>query len=435
MNANVSVRLLVIVLLLLSSLAADAGGGKDWNTAWAASHGARQTTPAMSGRTVRMLLMPTVSGTHVRVKVENTMGETPVIFSAAYLGAAIGDGPDIQAGTNRVLTFNGLPGLTLAAGQGAYSDAIPFNVRAFKKVSLSLDVVSAIDISTHVVGLRINYSALGARAADASGAGFEPLPEIAALNSGQWPFYWVAALDVKSDLTAGSIILFGDSITDGRCSTRDDALVVQPNLYQRWGDVLAHRLAAGPKQQRKAVANEGIAGNRILNRGNGPSALERIHRDVLDREGATHVVLFEGTNDIAGGFTAVQIQDGAKVLIDKVHAAGMKIIGVTVIPRGRPAPLAGWTSDNEAQRLVLNHWIRHNAKFDGVIDFDALMGGGPVVPLLGGGFAPQMPSAWNCDNTHPNAAGYKAMGEFVDLKLFRTRGADDEDRHRAGDDD
>jgi hypothetical protein len=29
-----------------------------------------------------------------------------------------------------------------------------------------------------------------------------------------------------------------------------------------------------------------------------------------------------------------------------------------------------------------------------------------------------IPAAWNCDGTHPNAAGCKVMGEFVDLKLF-----------------
>ena len=431
MNPVALLRWFGIALVLFASLAANAGGGKDWYTAWATSHGSRQTTPEMSGRTVRMLLMPTLSGTHVRVKLENTMGESPASFSSAYIGVAVGEGPEVQSGTNRQLTFNGQPGLTLAAGQGAYSDAITFDAHAFRKLSLSLDVTSAADISTHVVGLRINYSAQGPRAAMDSGAGFEPLPEIAALNSGQWPFYWVAALDVKSKTATGSIILFGDSITDGRCSTRDDALIVQPNLYQRWGDVLARRIANGPKPFRMAVANEGIAGNRILNRGNGPAALERVHRDVLDREGATHVVLFEGTNDIAGGFSAVQIQEGVKTLIDKVHAAGMKIIGVTVIPRGRPAPLSGWTADNEAQRLALNHWIRHLAKFDAVIDFDALMAGGPVVALLGGGFAPQMPPAWNCDNTHPNAAGYKAMGEYIDVKLFRNKDGRDDDDHAA----
>ena len=38
-----------------------------------------------------------------------------------------------------------------------------------------------------------------------------------------------------------------------------------------------------------------------------------------------------------------------------------------------------------------------------------------------GSDAPSIPSEWNCDHTHPNAAGYKAMGEFVDLKLFERK--------------
>ncbi|MEQ1807312.1 MAG: hypothetical protein ABL900_18185, partial [Burkholderiaceae bacterium] len=161
-------------VLAFAPLAALADGGADWQTAWATSHGAVQTTPDMTNRTVRMLLMPSISGTHIRVKLENTMGTKPVTFSAAYLGDAIGEGADVKAGSNHALTFDGLPGLTLAAGQGAYSDAIEFKVRAFRKVSLSLHVASAGDISTHVVGLRINYSAPGNRAADVSGAGFEP---------------------------------------------------------------------------------------------------------------------------------------------------------------------------------------------------------------------------------------------------------------------
>lgn len=435
MKRNFRVCLLGAAFVLLAPLAATAGGGgKDWYTAWQTSHNAAQTTPSMSGRTVRMLLMPSISGTHVRVKVENTMGTAPVTFSAAYIGVSVGDSAGVKNGTNKQLTFDGQPGLTLAAGQGAYSDAIKFKVRAFEKVSLSLDVVSAVDISSHVVGLRINYSAPGPRAADASATGYEPLPEIPALNSGQWPFYWVAALDVKSEDTPGSIVMFGDSITDGRCSTRDDALIVQPNLYQRWGDVLAQRLARGPEKYRKAVANAGIAGNRVLNRGNGPSALERVHRDVLDRDGVTDVIFFEGTNDIAGGFTADEIIAGTSIIIDKVHAAGLKIFGVTVIPRGRPAPATGWTADNEKQRLALNTWMRTKAKFDGVIDFDKLMRGGPVVELVGGGTAPQIPPAWNCDNTHPNAAGYKAMGEYINLKLFRDDDDDDRDHGHHGHD-
>ena len=72
---------------------------------------------------------------------------------------------------------------------------------------------------------------------------------------------------------------FGDSWTDGRCSTTENG-VVRPDLYQRWTDVLAARLTSQLPNEPRAVVNAGIAGNRIIpGGGNGPSALERIDRD------------------------------------------------------------------------------------------------------------------------------------------------------------
>lgn len=404
------------LLVMLSGCATrPKDGEKDWYTAWATAHNARATTPAMSGRTVRMILLPNIPGNAVRVKLENTMGEAPVVFSGAFIGVA-GEGAAVRPDSTARLTFGGQPGLTLAPGQGAWSDPLAFNAKAFEKLALSLEVQSASDISTHHVGLMTNWSAPGARGADASAAGFEPLPEIPALNTGQWPFYWVAALEVRSPGTGGTIVFLADSITDGRCSTRDDEGVVRPNLYQRWTDVLAARLAAQPPGVQKGIANAGISGNRVLGRGNGPSAFERLERDVLDRSGVTHVVFFEGTNDLAGNFTAAQVSAGMRQITALVRARGIKVI---VVPRGRAAPDPGWTAANEAERIKLNEWIRTKGNFDDVIDFDALMKDGPVMTLAGGGYAPAIPQQWNCDNTHPNAAGYKAMGEFVDLGVFK----------------
>src|SRR5258706_4321631 len=183
-----------------------------------------------------------------------------------------------------------------------------------------------------------------------------------------FPLFKGATVEVRSPSTTGAIVLFGDSITDGRCSTRDEQGIVQPNRYQRWGHGLAARVAALPENQSKGVSNQGIAGNRILDRGNGPSALERIERDVLERAGATHVVLFEGTNDITGGFTADQVIAGTQEIILRVHDAGMKIIGVTVIPRGRIG--ARWSATLEQHRHAVNAWMRSEAKIDCLIDVD-----------------------------------------------------------------
>src|SRR5256886_2901783 len=299
------------LVLLAGAAGAHARGGEEWFSAWSVSHGLRLTAPAVSGTTVRMIVRPTISGDNRRMNLENTMGISRFAFSAAYVGAR-GEGAAVLAGSNRQLSFGGNPGLTLAAGAGAYSDPIKFHVQAFRELAVSLEVVSAADISAHQVGLTTNYIAAGARAASTSADGFAPVPEFAPANSGNLPFYWVATVDVRSPSTTGAIVLFGDSITDGRCSTRDEQGIVQPNRYQRWGDVLAARIAALPENQSKSISNQGIAGNRILDRGNGPSALERIERDVLERAGATHVVLFEGTNDITGGFTADQVIAGTQ---------------------------------------------------------------------------------------------------------------------------
>jgi uncharacterized protein (TIGR03437 family) len=68
----------------------------------------------------------------------------------------------------------------------------------------------------------------------------------------------------------------------------------------------------------------------------------------------------------------------------------------------------------------VNDWIRHQADFDGLIDFDALMKGS--VNAKSG--IPEIPPKWGCwDGVHPNAAGYAAMAAFIDLSLFATPGS------------
>jgi lysophospholipase L1-like esterase len=406
-------------LLFLGSMHADARAGQQWFAAWTVSHGARLTAPILTGESVRMIIRPTISGNAVRVKLENTLGQFPVTFSAAYIGQ-LQAGAALVLGSNMPLIFSGFPDLTLAPGAGAWSDPVNFHVAAFERYAISLDVASASDISAHTTGLVTNYMAPGAHAADPSPDGFVPVPNldpVVPVSNPAFPFYWVASVDVRAPSTTGTIVAFGDSITDGRCSTRTNNGaangVVLPDIYNRWADLLAERLASLPADQVKAVANEGIGGNRIVSGGVGPTALARMDRDVLERAGATHVIFFEGTNDIAGGATAATVIGGSQQVIDRAHAAGLTIIGVTVIPRGSSAT---WTNDMEQQRLIVNDWIRNVANFDGLIDFAELLRG-PVVPANN---AEEILPAFSCfDGIHPNPAGYEAMGDFIDLSLFK----------------
>src|SRR3989441_9854546 len=85
------------------------------------------------------------------------------------------------------------------------------------------------------------------------------------------------------------------------------------------------------------------------------------------------VIFYEGTNDITGNATFEQLKAGLQQVIDRVHAKGVAIYGGTVVPRGRPAPMTGWTGSMEAVKLATNHWIHTEANFDGIVEFGALL--------------------------------------------------------------
>jgi len=328
-----------------------------WFSAWAAAHNVGLTVEGLSGASVRLIVRPTLSGESLRVKLTNIRGNTPAVFSAAYIGVS-GAGASIVAGTNRKLTFAGAPTLTLAPDASAWSDPLPFAVKAFQRLSVSLDVVSASDVSMDTLGLVMNYRATGAHAADASAAAFTPIPPNAPDSmTHEYPTYWLAAVDVLSRTAAGTIVAVGDSWIDGRCSTTENG-VVRPDLYQRWIDVLASRVAAATPNQPRGVVNAGIAGNRIIpGGGNGSPTLQRLDRDVLERAGATHVMFLQGMNDIGGGAGAAAITAAMQQVIDRVHARGLVIVGGTLFPLARPDRV-GWTTAMESVRLDVNTWIR-----------------------------------------------------------------------------
>ena len=415
--------LLASLALSTTALLSACGGSDDeaslrWLTSWAASHNVRETPAGLPDSTVRMIVRPTVSGDSLRVRLENTVGTAPVTFSSAYVGVA-GSAAGVMADTNLRLTFDGKENLTLAPGEQAWSDPVNMRVQAFQRLAVSLYVASASDVSSHSLGLATNYMARGNQAAAVSGTGFIPVNPIAQGTSIlAFPVYWVGAVDVLSPAPA-TVVTLGDSITDGRCSTTTNGGVlgggvVVPDVYQRWTDILADRLAALAPDQRKAVANAGIAGNRVVSGGNGPPALARLDRDVLALSGVSHVIFFEGTNDISGGASAATVIAGMQQVIDRVRAGKIKIIGVTAIPRGQTGS-AGFNAVQEQIRLEVNSWIRTPGRFDGVLDFDAVMAGGGKSPTGAEIIKPE----YNCDNIHPNAAGYAALGNSINLDLFR----------------
>ncbi len=142
--------LLTVAVISLSAVNLNAASGQ-WFSAWAAPPSVRFATP-MSGTSVRMIVRPTISGNAVRVRLENRVGKSPVVFSAAFIGQ-VQSGAALVTGSNTELTFSGKPGLTLAPGAGQTSDALTLPIVAFTRYAISLDVTTAPDISAHNLGL------------------------------------------------------------------------------------------------------------------------------------------------------------------------------------------------------------------------------------------------------------------------------------------
>jgi lysophospholipase L1-like esterase len=304
-------------------------------------------------------------------------------------------------GSNRALTFAGSPATIIPAGATLLSDPVDLTITASGDLLISLFLPEDSGPPTqHGTGLHTTY--ISGAGNFASQANFT-----AERTSNSW--YFISGVHVLAPADAKAIVAFGDSITDGATST--------VNANASWPSVLAKRLnAAGRKDL--AVINEGISGNRLLRDGAGANALARFDRDVLAQPGVKYIIVLEGINDIGQGAradadpaNAISTEDiiGAyRQMAARAHERGIKIIGATLTPYEGAAYAS---PAGEAIRSAVNAWIRTSGVFDGVIDFD-LATGDPANPK-------SIRKEYNIsDHLHPNDAGYKAMGEAIDLALF-----------------
>jgi lysophospholipase L1-like esterase len=377
--------------------------GTRWFATWAAANYEIVRPPADSivdrrpvyaNRTVRQIVHTSVGGNSIRVRFTNEYGNQPLVIGAAHV-ALRDTGSAITPSTDHAITFGGQPSIVMRPGALIVSDPIPLAVPQLSDLAITMLVRDSIRVITrHALGLQSNYVARGDYVSAAT------MPVDTTISA----WLWLAGVDVVNPAITGTIVTIGNSITDGAQSTR--------NTNSRWPDVLARRLLAS-SEPAKGIANVGISGNRVLSPGTGPSALARFDRDVLAQPGATHVIVLEGINDIGSSIpnriSADDIIYGLHQLADRAHEHGLVIFGATLTPAGPRAP---YTPELEAKRVAVNAWIRSSGVFDGVIDFDAATRD-PADPK-------QMQKAYDSgDHLHPGDAGYKAMGDAIDLTLFR----------------
>jgi lysophospholipase L1-like esterase len=364
--------------------------------AWIGVWGASPTPPPANAKTfenqtIRQVVRISAAGTKVRVRFTNEYSDKPLAIGSATIAKAGSNATPLQ------LTFGGKKDTIVPPKSPLLSDPVDLSVAALDSLSIMMFVPQATGPCTcHPAG---TATAWISGPGDFTLTGFESTTTFT--NRA-----FISAVEVQPTTPRAVIVTFGDSITDGTRSTNDG--------NHRWPDVLAERLNA---QGGPAVFNAAISGNRVLTHANavfGEAALSRLDRDVFSIPGVRWMTVLEGINDIGMGRpnppTAEQLIAGYKQIIDRAHAHGIKVIGATLLPYEGAAyhDAAG----GEPIRQAVNAWIRTSGAYDGVIDFDKVMQD-PANPKK---MKAELQSG---DWLHPNDAGYKVMGDAVDLALFR----------------
>ena len=429
-------RLLAACLLLCG-----AGPAPQWATSWAASvqgpypigNPSAQPdlrfalpSPEVGARdqTLRLMLRPTLWGQQARLRLSNALGTRPVTFDGVF-AALQRSGAVVEPGSSAAVSFAGAESVTVQPGQWVWSDpvALPFvhdpadPALMGRRLAVSFHVAGESGPMTwHAKALTTSYLTPPGAGAKGGADGVADFP----FSTASW--YFLDAVDMAASPGTRVVVAFGDSITDGTASTL--------NGDDRWPDVLLQRLqAAGAGNV--AVVNAGIGGNQVTGPAaytpqtpfaGGPSALDRLDRDVLGLSGITSVIWLEGINDFsrAGTASAEAVIDGMGRGVARMRAAlpGVTVIGATVTTALNSSNPASGSAEQDAKRKALNAFIRTAKLFDATVDFDRATLD-PETGEMRPEFVPESTTGGKGDKLHPNRAGYAAMAAVIDLGALR----------------
>ncbi|MEW1630029.1 SGNH/GDSL hydrolase family protein [Streptomyces sp. NPDC089173] len=359
---------------------ADAGG--NWVATWTtAPVGAEPgTASGFPGSTIRNVVHTSIGGDAARITLSNLFGTVPLLVDQATVNT-------------RPVTFGGATGVTVAAGAQVVSDPVT--------VPVAPDSDLRVDFRTPRAGGPVTYHPNTHQTSFLADGR-------TTWSTTEWRY--LTAVDVRNEAVPGTVVVIGDSLTAGSGSTTD--------TNSRWPDVLADRLGG-----RYGVANAGIAGNRLLTEGSaGQAGTVRFERDVLSVAGARTVIVALGINDVQQAPQepdAGRIVAGLRTLAEQARARGLTAVGATLTPfQGFPT----WTPERNAVRLAVNEQIRSGSVFDAYADFDEAVRD-PAAPN-------RVRAAYDSgDHLHFNDAGFRALGERVDLaSLDPVRTTPDSDR-------
>ena len=392
----------VVLILSICCVCETAFAEGHWVGTWACSQqsGNNQT---LVNNTLRQVVHASIGGSKVRVLFSNRYSDSPLTINSAHIAMQDGVwlGVRILRATDTALLFGGSPSVILNPGQEIYSDAADFNAAPLSNLTVSIysEQVSSTNITGHSLSLATSYMGYGN---EVSVSGFS------SRTVDCW--YILSGIDVWQEDSCASVVILGDSITDGAGSTT--------NANNRWPDDLARRLHANQSTAKVGVLNQGISGNWVSGGGTGPTATARFNHDVLGQSGVRWLIILEGVNDLGNSSdpatTANNLIAAYEQFINKAHAQNIAVYGVTILPfKGSLYDKAG----KVAAWQTVNNWIRTSGKFDAVIDMAAAVCD-PTDPN-------KMLAVYDSgDHLHPGPAGYQKMADTVDVNLLQEKATD-----------
>lgn len=385
-------------LILTSALALLAVTGLQAQTKWTATWATAIEAPlaesdmpktSMTNSTLRQVIHVSIGGDKLRLQLSNEKSRQPVEIKSVYIADTDG-GKAIDHKTAKFLTFNGSRSVTIEPGKALYTDVAQYKLKPLQRLSVTISYGNTpVKATTHRGSRTTSYLAAGEVAPKADFAEVETFEH----------WYSIAALEVEAPASTRCIACLGNSITDGRGTTTD--------AQNRWTDVLAEQLGG-----KVAVINLGIGGNCVIRGGLSAPASERFDRDILAQQGVTDLIIFEGVNDLSGikddGAETVRwLKKFYRLFAKKAKEKGMRVYGGTIMPFKNSF---AYSETHEKARQEVNQWIRTAPDYDGVIDFDKATAD-PADPEA---LMENLQSDW----LHPNADGYKVMGECA-AKAFK----------------
>ena len=384
----------------------------EWVASWTAAPHAPLGTEGWAAAarydnvTLTQVIRVSEGGEQLRVHLSNRYGPAPLKVGAARIALIDADGKEVP-GSGRTLTFGGEAAAVIPRGSPFVSDPVALTVPDLARMKVELYLPEDTGPCTcHLTGVdELAVSPPG----NFVGKSFEPA------SKAQHRAF-LSVVEVFSPNSPGTIVTYGDSITDGMGAT--------PGTNRRWPDVLAERLQQGGRNW--AVANQAISGNRVLSPGMGEAVLARFDEDVLSLPNVKYMIVFVGVNDIGNRFgperqgipglnldqpeiDVPQMIAGYKQLIARAHAKGIKVIGS---PIGPYKGAGYWTEAGEAARQAVNEWILTSGAFDAIVRLDVAFAD-PTDPA-------KMREGYHMgDFLHGSDAGLKAVGESIPLELFQ----------------